>query len=218
MDLTRADYELFDQEEFTFKKLKEQRTEAEIEQIKASYKQHWTKWKEMQLLANEAVSESLNITKPKIESWTNGWNLRNHFWSAYRSDDRQEENACLAVLLNKKQLQIYLMFQHYKSEKRNGTVKEYNALLDHLAEWSQNIDISDYYIWPQQESEFKDHLSLKDYLENPEQQQALHQQLEDRTFQLGKFYFRPAEVEQVEAKISQALLELSPLYQRLAEN
>ncbi|MGG5357655.1 MULTISPECIES: HI_0552 family protein [unclassified Enterococcus] len=218
MDLTKADYELFDQEEFTFKKLKEQRTEAEIEQIKTLYKKHWTKWKEMQLLANESVSESLNITKPKIESWTNGWNLRNHFWSAYRSDDRQNENACLAVLLNKKQLQIYLMFQHYKSEKRNGTVETYNALLKQLTEWSKKTDISDYYIWPQQESEFKDHLPLKEYLENPNKQQALHQQLEDRSFQLGKFYFRPTEVEQVEQKISQALLELSPLYQQLAEN
>nr|WP_227011174.1 glucose-6-phosphate 1-dehydrogenase family protein [Enterococcus wangshanyuanii] len=48
--------------------------------------------------------------------------MRSHFWSAYRSSEHQKENACLAVLLNQKQFQVYLMFQHYKSEQQAGSV------------------------------------------------------------------------------------------------
>ncbi|PQD16690.1 HI_0552 family protein [Enterococcus faecalis] len=120
MNLTHQDFNLFNREIFTFKQLKEQQTSAEIDDLKQTYKQHWEKWKALNLAIAQGLPAELGITKPKIESWTNGWNLRSHFWAAYRSEQRQAENACLALLLNKKQFQVYLMFQHYKSEERTG--------------------------------------------------------------------------------------------------
>ena len=164
MNLTHQDFNLFNREIFTFKQLKEQQTSAEIDDLKQTYKQHWEKWKALNLAIAQGLPAELGITKPKIESWTNGWNLRSHFWVAYRSEQRQAENACLALLLNKKQFQVYLMFQHYKSEEREGSVVAYNQLLNRLEAWSQTIDCEGYYIWPQEEHELVDHLPLKDYL------------------------------------------------------
>lgn len=212
MDLMKEDYQLFDRDNYAFKQLKEIHTPDEVELIKQEYKAHWQKWKEIQLQTVALLPDTYGMSKPKIESWTNGWNLRSHFWSAYRSEDRQNENACLAVLLNQKQYQIYLMYQHYKSDTREGSVEGYNQLLSLLQEWSTQVAIEDYYIWPQPENELEDHLPLSVYLSDKSKQEELRETMGDRTFQLGKLFFSPNEYANIEEKTAEALKELAPLY------
>ncbi|AYQ60720.1 glucose-6-phosphate 1-dehydrogenase family protein [Enterococcus lactis] len=212
MDLMKEDYQLFDRDNYAFKQLKEIHTPDEVELIKQEYKAHWQKWKEIQLQTAALLPDTYGMSKPKIESWTNGWNLRSHFWSAYRSEDRQNENACLAVLLNQKQYQIYLMYQHYKSDTREGSVEGYNQLLSLLQEWSTQVAIEDYYIWPQPENELEDHLPLSAYLSDKSKQEELRETMGDRTFQLGKLFFSPNEYTNIEEKTAEALKELAPLY------
>ncbi|MCZ4361790.1 HI_0552 family protein [Enterococcus lactis] len=212
MDLMKEDYQLFDRDNYAFKQLKEIHTPDEVELIKQEYKAHWQKWKEIQLQTAALLPDTYGMSKPKIESWTNGWNLRSHFWSAYRSEDRQNENACLAVLLNQKQYQIYLMYQHYKSDTREGSVEGYNQLLYLLQEWSTQVAIEDYYIWPQPENELEDHLPLSAYLSDKSKQEELRETMGDRTFQLGKLFFSPNEYTNIEEKTAEALKELAPLY------
>lgn len=212
MDLMKEDYQLFDRDNYAFKQLKEIHTPDEVELIKQEYKAHWQKWKEIQLQTAALLPDMYGMSKPKIESWTNGWNLRSHFWSAYRSESRQDENACLAVLLNQKQYQIYLMYQHYKSDTREGSVEGYNQLLSLLQEWSTQVAIEDYYIWPQPENELEDHLPLSAYLSDKSKQEELRETMGDRTFQLGKLFFSPNEYTNIEEKTAEALKELAPLY------
>ena len=212
MDLMKEDYQLFDRDNYAFKQLKEIHTPDEVELIKQEYKAHWQKWKEIQVQTVALLPDTYGMSKPKIESWTNGWNLRSHFWSAYRSEDRQNENACLAVLLNQKQYQIYLMYQHYKSDTREGSVEGYNQLLSLLQEWSTQVAIEDYYIWPQPENELEDHLPLSVYLSDKSKQEELRETMGDRTFQLGKLFFSPNEYTNIEEKTAEALKELAPLY------
>ncbi|MDU0989601.1 MAG: glucose-6-phosphate 1-dehydrogenase family protein [Enterococcus faecium] len=212
MDLMKEDYQLFDRDNYAFKQLKEIHTPDEVEQIKQEYKAHWQKWKEIQLQTAALLPETYGMSKPKIESWTNGWNLRSHFWSAYRSESRQDENACLAVLLNQKQYQIYLMYQHYKSDTREGSVEGYNQLLSLLQEWSTQVAIEEYYIWPQPENELEDHLPLSVYLSDKSKQEELRETMGNRTFQLGKLFFSPNEYTNIEEKTAEALKELAPLY------
>lgn len=212
MDLMKEDYQLFDRDNYAFKQLKEIHTPDEVELFKQEYKAHWQKWKEIQLQTAALLPDTYGMSKPKIESWMNGWNLRSHFWSAYRSEDRQNENACLAVLLNQKQYQIYLMYQHYKSDTREGSVEGYNQLLSLLQEWSTQVAIEDYYIWPQPENELEDHLPLSAYLSDKSKQEELRETMGDRTFQLGKLFFSPNEYTNIEEKTAEALKELAPLY------
>ena len=212
MELGKSDYQLFDRPIYAFKQLKESHPTDKIEQIKKEYKEHWQKWKEIQLQTAALLPDMYGMSKPKIESWTNGWNLRSHFWSAYRSESRQDENACLAVLLNQKQYQIYLMYQHYKSDTREGSVEGYNQLLSLLQEWSTQVAIEDYYIWPQPENELEDHLPLSVYLSDKSKQEELRETMGNRTFQLGKLFFSPNEYTNIEEKTAEALKELAPLY------
>ncbi|WP_165005702.1 MULTISPECIES: HI_0552 family protein [unclassified Enterococcus] len=215
MDLMKEDYHLFDRDNYAFKQLKELHTPDEVEQIKQEYKAHWQKWKMLQLETARQLPSEWAMYPPKIESWTNGWNLRSHFWSAYRSEERQNENACLAVLLNKKQFQIYLMYQHYKSDTREGSIEEYNQVLSLLQEWSTQVAIEEYYIWPQPENELEDHLPLSVYLSDKSKQEELREAMGDRTFQLGKLFFSPNEYTAIEERTAEALKELAPLYQAI---
>ena len=68
MNLTHQDFNLFNREIFTFKQLKEQQTSAEIDALKQTYKQHWEKWKALNLAITQGLPAELGITKPKIES------------------------------------------------------------------------------------------------------------------------------------------------------
>ena len=212
IEITEEDFKIFDRKEFTFKQINENYPKKEIEEIKNSYKTVWLKWKNLQ---NEVCMQLIDdeiFGKPKIESWTNGWNLRNHFWSAYRGVERQEENACAAVLMNRKQIQIYLMFQHYRSDRRKGTKEDYNHLLKAIPAWSQHIDTADYYIWRQQDPELENHLPLKNYLEDLAIQKQFQESLEGGTFQLGKIFYRGIELNNLEDEIAESLKELAPLY------
>ena len=93
------------------------------------------------------LPDMYGMSKPKIESWTNGWNLRSHFGRVPKRISSRRE--CLSSsFVESKQYQIYLMYQHYKSEERYGSIAAYNQLLAILKEWSKTVDIKDYYIWP----------------------------------------------------------------------
>ncbi|MHC5269833.1 HI_0552 family protein [Enterococcus sp. LJL98] len=211
MKLPPNAHQIFEREIFTFKQLKTQHSVEEIETIKEQYKVIWQQWKALHLaIFNELETEAF-FSKPKVESWTNGWNLRNHFWAAYRSTEQPNSNACIGVLLNKKQLQVYLLFQHYRSETRVGTNDHYNQLLSSIPTWSQQVDLTDYHIWPQQEHELTDHLLLQSYLDSIDEQKKLHEQVMDTSFQLGKIIYSKDGITDEKAFILQGIRELQVL-------
>lgn len=109
------------------------------------------------------------------------------------------------------------MFQHYKSEERVGNKQEYNHLLDSLAQWSQEVDITDYYIWPQPEHELEEHLSLSTYLTDKAQQKELKKAMKDKTFQIGKLLYKKEEIKDVEKITAKTLQELAPLYSSIGQ-
>lgn len=214
--LTNKMYEIFDQEEFSFKKLKVNKTPEEIDTIKQEFKGVWQIWKTVQLNVAEQLPTG-KFAKVHVESWTNGWNLRDHFWASYRLSSLVDYNPCIGVMLDKKQLQVYLMFQHYKSEKRQGTVSEYNKLLVDISDWSSNLDIFKWYIWDKSEMEFVDHLSLEEYLSDSEKKKQFDQEAIKSSFLLGKFAFRDRDkVNNMEKFIIEGINALIPLYEKLS--
>lgn len=78
------------------------------------------------------------------------------------------------------------------------------------------MDVSDYYIWPQQEHELIDHLPLKNYLADTQVQQKFQDEVNQQTFQLGKLFSRE-ELPDVEGQIIQVFNELKQLYRLLEE-
>ena len=172
-------------------------------------------WKKV----NQTVASQLptgEFAKVHVESWTNGWNLRDHYWASYRLASLADYNPCIGVMLDKKQLQVYLMFQHYKSEQRQGTSDEYNELLDKVPEWADNIDATYWYLWDKDEMEFSDHLPLSKYLNNHDVQQQFNTEARQTSFLLGKFAFRGKDqVDDMEEYIDSAIRQLTSLYEEL---
>lgn len=214
--LTNKMYKIFDQEEFSFKNLKANKTPEEVDIIKKEFKSVWQIWKTVQLNVTKQLPTD-KFAKVHVESWTNGWNLRDHFWASYRLSSLVDYNPCIGVMLDKKQLQVYLMFQHYKSEKRQGTVNEYNKLLVDISDWSSNLDIFKWYIWDKSEMEFVDHLSLEEYLSDSEKKKQFDQEAIKSSFLLGKFAFRDRDkVNNMEKFIIEGINALIPLYEKLS--
>lgn len=213
--LTSEMYKIFDQEEFSFKTLKAKKTPEEIEAIKQEFKSVWQTWKGVQVSVAEQLP-ARKFAKVHVESWTNGWNLRDHFWASYRLASLASYNPCIGVMLDRKQLQVYLMFQHYKSDQRQGSASEYNELLREISTWSTNLNISNWYLWDKNEMELADHLSLKEYLNDSEKKAQFDQEAMKSSFLLGKFAFRNHDnVDNMENFIIEGINNLTPLYEKL---
>lgn len=208
-------YKIFDQPEFSFKKIKEYYSPAEVDQIKARFRSVWQIWKQV----NQYVAAQLpagKFAKVHVESWTNGWNLRDHYWASYRLARLADNNPCIGVMLDRKQFQVYLMFQHYKSDKRQGTPAEYNELLNKIPAWAASRNLEHWYLWDKDEMEFADHLPLVDYLKDAKKQQIFNEEARQTSFLLGKFAFRGQDqVADMEKFILSAMQKLVPLYKQL---
>lgn len=212
--LTEEMYATFDRDECSFKKLKEEYSEEELAQIKASFKDIWQTWKKVNLSVYLKLPQD-KFAKVHVESWTNGWNLRDHYWAAYRLNTLAEKSPCIGVMLDKKQLQVYLMFQHYKSEKRGDSSEQYNKLLADIPTWAKNRKISNWYLWDKNEMEFVDHLFLNDYLKDTQKQTTFNEEAIKTSFLLGKFAFRNQDqVENMEEFILDGIKQLLPLYEK----
>ncbi|MCC4382805.1 glucose-6-phosphate 1-dehydrogenase family protein [Limosilactobacillus reuteri] len=213
--LTENMFAIFDQPEFSFKKIKENQSPEEVAELKEKFKAVWQVWKKV----NQTVASQLppdQFAKVHVESWTNGWNLRNHYWASYRLASLADYNPCIGVMLDKNQLQVYLMFQHYKSEQRQGTPDEYNQLLDKVPEWANSIDATHWYLRDKNEMEFTDQLPLTKYLNNQDLQQQFNSEARKTSFLLGKFAFRGKDqVDDMEEYISSVIRQLTPLYEEL---
>lgn len=213
--LTEEMYKIFDQPEFSFKKIKENKTPEEVDELKAQFKEVWQVWKQV----NQNVAKQLPaglFAKVHVESWTNGWNLRDHYWASYRLAKFADYNPCIGVMLDKKQLQVYLMFQHYKSEERQGSAEKYNQLLKDIPNWSENLNLNSWYIWDKDDMEFNDHLLLRDYLKNNTLQKSFDEKATQTSFLVGKFAFRNADkIDNMEEFILSGIKEILPLYEKI---
>lgn len=213
--LTEEMYAIFDRDEFSFKKLKSQYSEDELAQIKTDFKEVWQTWKEINLNVYQKLPQD-KFAKVHVESWTNGWNLRDHYWAAYRLSTLADKSPCIGVMLDNKQLQVYLMFQHYKSEKRGDNPEQYNKLLTDLPAWAKGRTTNNWYLWDKNEMEFADHLSLNEYLTDAKKQASFNKEATQSSFLLGIFAFRRQDqVAVMENFILDGIGQLLPLYQKL---
>lgn len=213
--INTTDLALFNQPEFSFQKIKEQYSPAEVEELKDQFKVAWRQWKAI----NQTVAKQLPpglFARPHIESWTNGWQIRDRFWTTYRLAVLAEYNPCLAVLLNRDHCQVYLMFQHYHSQQRHGTAAEYNQLLLAIPEWAKQHDLTNWYLWSGDEMAMDDRLPLSDYQRDTKQRTIFNQGARQTSFMLGKFVFvDQLPLVNVEEFILTGMQDLLPLYQQL---
>ena len=122
----------------------------EIPRIKADYKAHWDNWKATILQVSAALGSP--FAKPHIESWTNGWQVRGHFFAYFKYEYHLNSAAILSVLLNRRRLSVSLDWHCYCADRSQINVQQYN-------QWLENFDFArfaDFDIWRGDESEYDD--------------------------------------------------------------
>lgn len=150
--------ELFNIPFFQFAQMKKFCPE-QIPQIKADYKREWEEWKACILQVSQQLGSP--FAKPHIESWTNGWQVRAHFFAYFKYEFNQNSAAILSVLLNRRRLQVCLDWHCYRADRSQINLQQYNQWLDNLdknqfAEWE---------IWRGDESEYDDFRQVKQLVE-----------------------------------------------------
>ena len=122
----------------------------EIPAIKARYKAQWDNWKAL----IQAVSAELGapFAKPHIESWTNGWQVRAHFFAYFKYKFNQNSAAIFSVLLNRRRLSVSLDWHCYRADRSQINVHQYNR-------WLERFDFArfaDFDLWRGDEDEYGD--------------------------------------------------------------
>lgn len=151
--------ELFNIPFFQFAQMKKFCPE-QIPQIKADYKREWEEWKTCILQVSQQLGAP--FAKPHIESWTNGWQVRAHFFAYFKYEFNQNSAAILSVLLNRRRLQVCLDWHCYRADRSQINVQQYNQWLDSL----DKNQFADWEIWHGDESEYDDFRQVKQLVEH----------------------------------------------------
>ena len=130
---------------------------ADIPRIKADYKSQWERWKAINL----AVSQLLGVpfAKPHIESWTNGWQVRAHFFAYFKYEYNQHSAAIFSVLLNCRRLRVCLDWHCYRAARSQINLNQYN-------QWWDELDFKrfgDFAVWRGDTDEYGDFPSLSNF-------------------------------------------------------
>ncbi|MDD7570104.1 MAG: glucose-6-phosphate 1-dehydrogenase family protein [[Actinobacillus] rossii] len=150
--------ELFNIPFFQFAQMKKFCPE-QIPQIKADYKREWNEWKACILQVSQQLGAP--FAKPHIESWTNGWQVRAHFFAYFKYEFNQNSAAILSVLLNRRRLQVCLDWHCYRADRSQINLQQYNQWLDNL----DKNQFADWEIWRGDESEYDDFRKVKQLVE-----------------------------------------------------
>lgn len=216
MRFYEEDFALFDRDYFQFRQMKEF-TPTLVESVKAEYKARWDVWKEFALLCQR---ETVGFGKPKVESWTNGWQVRSHFWAYYKGLSRQDSASMIAILLKKDSFRIYLEWHAYRSSDSVTSYEDHAKWVEFLPEWVRElgIDVREYRVWTSYEDEPDNFVMLADYLEDPEPVHALLENSK-KWLRIGRVIPKEEAVQCVamEEIVREAMMELSYLYSKTEE-
>lgn len=145
--------ELFNIPFFQFSQMKKYCPDL-IDGIKTDYRQQWQNWKNVILHVSTQLGTP--FSKPHIESWTNGWQVRAHFFAYFKYECYWNSAVILSVLLNRRRLSISLDWHAYKAKGSITTVQQYN-------QWLDDVDFqkfADFDIWRGDESEYADFFTV----------------------------------------------------------
>lgn len=216
MKLLEEHFELFNREYFLVAKIKEHVPE-QLESIKELYRESWQQWKTMM---NEVFKHlGPNYSQPDNESWTNGWSIRNRFWTRFKYINKINSSSCISAMINKDNLRIYLEWHNHGSEHSSNTVKQHNQWIEYIDSWieHQQIDTNKYRIWVSLDDDHGEYITLNNFLHGPEIREKYKKLLADSEsewIRVGRVYLKEEVVnwENTEEVIADVIKELEGIY------
>lgn len=203
LTLSEQSCDLFNIPFFQFAQMKKFCPE-EIPAIKARYKEQWDNWKA--IIQAVSVELGMPFAKSHIESWTNGWQVRAHFFAFFKYEFNQNSAAIFSVLLNRRRLSVSLDWHCYRADRSQINVQQYN-------QWLENFNFSsfsEFDLWRCDESEYDDFRNAAQF-----SQEDLTLRNDEDFWCIGKNVEKSdlAKLNVVEF-ITQTIRALTPLYER----
>lgn len=163
MEMTEQDFTQLDLGIKQFKQLKQLYTSEQIDSIKTRQQKLWNKWKQL-ILAIYETRTSDDLAKPYIESWTNGWQLKGHFYATFKSPLRMKEATCISLLWNHQYLKIGVEWRPYKAATSPISVFTHNErLMIALKQIENDAAFAEAVCWTSDRKEFDPFLKWKDH-------------------------------------------------------
>lgn len=126
----------------------------DIDSIKQNHKSTWDIFKNFILSIYQNLPN--NIAKPHVESWCNGWQIRNHYFAYFKDKNFIQNAPIISILLNKKRFIIQLDWHAYKAKTSKSTLQRYHN-------WLNEIDIKNFdgfYFYKNTTSEYDDFMPI----------------------------------------------------------
>ncbi|ASK64211.1 hypothetical protein CFK37_19705 [Virgibacillus phasianinus] len=166
------------------------------------------------------MSDSNRLIVAGTENWQNSGSLSKRFWTRIKLEDRLDSSSCIAVMINKNNLRVYLEWHNYKGKDSSNTLEDHNNWINHLHDWIrlQNIKKSQYSIWTSEQEDNDDYITLENFLNNQETQITMTKFLKQSAtdwIRVGLLYSKEqiAELDPAE-EILKGISELKWLYEK----
>lgn len=159
--LKPQDCTLFELPFFQFSQLRKYAPD-EIEPLKAAYKQAWNQWRQIIRQTADLLGE--DFAPAHIERWSNGWQLRAHFFAFFKYRQYQSSASILSIILNRRRLSLSLDWHAYRADRSAYS-------LDYYQQWAvalnQSADLrrqyADFELWQDSDSEYADYKTLAEH-------------------------------------------------------
>lgn len=137
--LTINAFDTFHRPSFQMKKLKDTLTPEEMAQLMAEHKAAFTKWETLLKQVADHVAD-LKIILEGNDGYQNGYAIRSRFWFRFKLQDRLDSGSCIAVLVDKDGIEVYLEW-HETLKGKQDTVAEHNQVIHRLEAWAENVKV-----------------------------------------------------------------------------
>lgn len=217
MKIDAHSFEVFDRDNFIYRKGAEG-----SEKVKKDYVSAWHQWKN---IVETGVEEcgSTDLVVENTEHWQNSGSLRRRFWTRIKDSNYKSSPSCIAAMISKDNLRIYLEWHGYKNEKLIEERRQHNSWLDHVSDWikEKNINIKEFKVWTDSDNDeaYEKYITLQDYLADQNKQESINEYLgrdNKHWVRVGKVFTKPIVLEHgnFTAEIGVAITELEWLYNK----
>ncbi|WP_411738900.1 HI_0552 family protein [Peribacillus sp. S4] len=164
MNINNSIFEVFDREDFIYRVKEESSTK-----VKREYTSAWNEWK---AIVGNSVSDSgcPDLVVENTEKWQNSGNLSKRFWSRIKDEQLLEHPSCIAAMISKTNLRVYLEWHAYKNGNLVELRKQHNDWILSVEEWikEKGINPSEYRVWTNKETDegYLEYKTLEEFINN----------------------------------------------------
>lgn len=221
MKIGNKSFEVFDRDSFFYSAKDENH-----KKVGEDYRTAWHHWKSI-VESSLDVSGSSEFIVEGTEQWQNSGHLSKRFWSRIKYKHLKDKPSCIAAMISKDNLRVYLEWHGYKNEKLQDERKLHNSWVLFIEEWikENNVNQAEYRIWTNNDEieDFQNYTTLEEFQTNEKVADKLLNYLDQdikNWLRIGKVFPKNYVLthEDITNEMGQTINELEWLYKKSTGN